>query len=116
MNKSAWILILWIVVPAIPGCTQLYPIDQLPTPTVTSHPDHTVHIDLWPTISEYIRRVDTQPDQIVVTFERCKYCKDGGRIEIENPRNLPVYFSDGTVTKQVYPVNELAKNPRSAEL
>jgi hypothetical protein len=102
---------LLLALSASSGCVQLYPLEQLAEiPQVEQVAGETVHIKIPLATGQYIRRVKTNSDQIIVTLERCGKCKEPGRIAIPNPNNLPIYFSDEKVTKQVYPVNEFASD------
>lgn len=110
MKKPVVSLILLFVSSATAGCTQLYPIDRITLQEVAPQSDNTILVNIEARSGQYVRHVDTQSDRIVVTFERCKYCKDGGQLKIANPDDLPIYFADDTVSKQVYPVNEFAND------
>ncbi|HUG17843.1 MAG TPA: hypothetical protein VMM56_02630, partial [Planctomycetaceae bacterium] len=72
--------------------------------------DETVEIRIPLATGLYVRRVKKHSDRIIVTLEQCEKCKEPGVISIPNPNDLPIYFSDETVTKQVYPVNEFTND------
>lgn len=103
-------MVLLFVMSAWSGCVQLYPLDELSGDPSVSKLDETVHIKIPLATGRYVRRVKRHSDRIVVTLERCQYCKEAGDIRIPNPDDLPIYFSDDTMTKQVYPVNEFAND------
>ena len=119
MNRFAHMLVLLMATTTFSGCARfnLYPIDQISIESIQPRGEKTVVIDVGPTISQYLHQVETLPDRIIVRFKRCKYCKDKGQITIEDPHDLPIYFADNKMTRQVYPVNEFdaEMEPSAAE-
>jgi hypothetical protein len=99
---------LLLAIASIVGCNslQLYPLDKISIQEIKPQSDHTILIDVGPATSQYTSQVETLSDRIIVRFQPCEYCKHGGKITIENPHDLPIYFADNEVTRQVYPVNE----------